>query len=254
LQKDLKTVENTKLKTDSLAHHFKRKPVFKTEDIMAFYRQSEKNIKQTTVNWRIYSLVQKGVIQRIGRGKFTLEGENRFSVDVSSFMKSIFDNLKKEFPFTEICIWNSNVLNEFMLHQPTHFYYLIEVEKESMYSVFYFLRDIEKSVFINPTEDTLEKYAYNENSIVIVKPLVSEAPTQVLDGFNTVTLEKLLVDIYCDNELFSAMQGAELRTIFAEASNKYLINLNKMLRYADRRAKKEMFISFLETIPNFRRH
>jgi len=61
-----------------------------------------------------------------------------------------------------------------------------------------------------------------------------------------------LVDIFCDDVVFSAQQGAEMRSIFNEALNKYSLNLNKMLRYADRRRKKEILNKYLTSITNLR--
>jgi hypothetical protein len=60
-----------------------------------------------------------------------------------------------------------------------------------------------------------------------------------------------LVDIFCDDVIFSAQQGAEKRTIFEEALAKYTINQSKMLRYADRRPKKEELNQFVKSFSNF---
>jgi hypothetical protein len=54
-----------------------------------------------------------------------------------------------------------------------------------------------------------------------------------------------LVDIFCDVIIFSAQQGSEMRTIFNEAFSKYTVNQSKMLRYANRRRKKEVFEKYL---------
>jgi predicted transcriptional regulator of viral defense system len=233
-----------------MKRHFKSKTVFETQDIVAFYEQTEKNIKQTTVNWRIHTLVQSGVLQRIGRGKFILgEGKN-YIPEISSVTKAIFKKLKAEFPFSNLCVWNTSILNEFMQHQPNRFFVLVETDKEITDSVFYFLREIKKSVFVEPTIDILEKYIVNEKDVCIVKPLISEAPTQNINGVETATIEKMLVDIFCDDVIFSAQQGAEMRTIFKEAFAKYTINQSKMLRYADRRRKKEELTKFVKTISN----
>ena len=137
-----------------------------------------------------------------------------------------------------------------MQHQPNRFFVLVEADKEITNSVFYFLREIKKSVFIEPTTDILEKYIVNEKEIFIIKPLISEAPTQNIKGVETATIEKMLVDIFCDDVIFSAQQGAEMRTIFKEAFTKYTINQSKMLRYADRRRKKEKLTKFAKTISN----
>jgi hypothetical protein len=60
----------------------------------------------------------------------------------------------------------------------------------------------------------------------------------------------MLVDIFCDDVIFSAQQGGEMRTIFKNAFEKYTINQSKMLRYADRRRKKEELNQFIKTISN----
>src|SRR5690606_28333090 len=150
------------------------------------------------------------------------------------------------FPYANLCVWNSSILNEFMQHQPHRFFLLVETDKETTNSVFYFLREIKKSDFIEPTSDILEKYIINEKDIFIVKSLISEAPTQNINGVETATIEKILVDIFCDDVIFSAQQGAEMRNIFKEVFAKYTINQSKMLRYADRRRKKEELNQFVK--------
>jgi hypothetical protein len=127
---------------------------------------------------------------------------------------------------------------------------LIEAEKEATQSIFYFLKEAKYSVFINPTSDLLEKYLPNEKESLIIRSLVSEAPIQNVKGIITTSLEKMLVDIFCDDVIFSAQQGNEMRTLFKEALNKYSVNENRMIRYADRRRKKESFILYLNSITN----
>lgn len=195
-------------------------------------------------------MIQNGILQRIGRGKFTVGEEKKYTPEISSTIKTVFKKLKTEFPYTNICVWNTSVLNEFMQHQPNQFFTLVETDKETTNSVFYFLREIKKSVFIEPTNDILEKYNVNERETFIIKPIISEAPTQNINGIKTVTIEKMLVDIFCDDVIFSAQQGGEMRTIFKNAFEKYTINQSKMLRYADRRRKKEELNQFIKTISN----
>jgi hypothetical protein len=205
------------------------------------------SIKRSTINWRVYTLVQKGILKRVGRGEFTLGFNKNFFPEISPRMKSINNKLLKEFPYLNFCIWNTSSINEFMVHQPGSFYLIIEVEKEAAQSVFYFLRELKYHVFIDPTDEILEKYLLSDKEAIIVKTLVSEAPIQNINGFNTISLEKLLVDIFCDTVVFSAQQGAEMRTIFKEAFAKYSVNKSKMLRYANRRRKKETLQIYLST-------
>lgn len=250
LIKILEVITTDKLHTDSIKHHFKSKAVFETKDIFDFYEHFDKDIKPTTINWRVYALVQEGVLQRTGRGKFSLGESRKYIPGISSVTKSIFKKLKAEFPYANTCVWNTSVLNEFMQHQPNRFFLLVETDKEITNSAFYFLREIKKSVFIEPSNDIFEKYIVNEKEAIIIKPLISEAPTQNINEVETATIEKMLVDIFCDDVIFYAQQGAEKRTIFKEAFTKYTINQSKMLRYADRRRKKEELNQFIQTISN----
>lgn len=189
-----------------------------------------------------------GVLTRIGRGKFAVGTGKIFIPDFTNKLKTINSKLKKEFPFLEICLWNTSAFNEFMIHQPGRFYILVEVEKDAAQSVFFSLKEAKYSVFIEPTKDLIEKYIPDEKETLIVKPLVTEAPLQKIDGVNTVTLEKMLVDIFCDEVIFSAQHGSEMRTIFKEAISKYAMNENRMLRYANRRRKKESFTKYWNSI------
>lgn len=246
--KYFKVIVNDRLNIQKLREHFKERSIFGSMDIEEFYLQLEPAIRTTTVNWRIYNLVNSGVLSRIGRGKFTLGEGKAFVPQVSSKIKTLYNKLYKQFPFLQICIWNTSILNEFMVHQPDRFYTLVEAEKDTIESVFNFLKDIYKNVFLDPDSDILNRYASSEKVAIIVKPLVSESPIQFVQGVQTVTIEKMLVDIFSDKTIFTAHQGSELQIIFREAFDRYTIHENRMLRYADRRRKKEEMSNFLSKV------
>ncbi|NOX17947.1 MAG: hypothetical protein GXO87_06660 [Chlorobi bacterium] len=208
----------------------------------------EPDIKRATINWRIYKLTQKSVITRIGRGKYTLKKKLPYKPEISHKIKLLNNKLKKAFPFLTVCIWDASILNEFTMHQANKTFLLIEVEKEALQSVFYFLSEKGHKVFLNPSTDIIEKYISNENNYLIVKTLISEAPIQQVKNVNTVTLEKLMVDIFCDKAIFLPYQGSEMKRIFSSAFNKYLINESKLLRYANRRGKREEIENYIKQI------
>ncbi|MFA9392440.1 MAG: DUF6577 family protein [Prolixibacteraceae bacterium] len=237
---------------NELISELKEKKTFATTDIRAAYRKFEPEIPNSTVNWRIYSLVKEGRMIRIGKGKFIFGTANNYMPEISSQLKSLAKKIKREFPFLNSCIWNTSLLNEFMQHQPGRFLTLVEVEKEAIQSVFYFLKDQQFQAFAEPSEEILEKYLPSNGKTIIIKSLVTEAPVQEIEQFSTTTLEKILVDVFCDNAIFSAQQGAEMRTIYEEAFRKYSINKDRLLRYGQRRNKKQEILKYLETISNNR--
>ena len=92
----------------------------------------------------------------------------------------------------------------------------------------------------------MERYiSSNTEEVTIIKNLVTEAPTVNKNNIEIPSLEKILVDIIIDKELFAAQQG-ELNFIYQSAFKKYAINTAKMKRYAIRRNKE----SELEKITN----
>ena len=210
------------------------------EDLVKFYHQFEDSIKRSTVDWRIYELTKLGVLHRVSRGIYSLSETYHFEPEVSRSLKLLFGTVKNQFPYLNICVWNTKLINEFMLHQPGRFYTILEVDKEAMESVFYELKDQGRDVFFNPSEEVLSKYVISKKEPIIITSLITEAPLEEIDGVKTATLEKILVDI-CSNEiLFSAQQGAELTRIYETAFEKYTISETKLLRYARRRNKKEV--------------
>ena len=219
---------------------------------MEFYRTLEPEVKKTTVNWRIYSLVKEGILSRIGRGRFTLGKGDSYIPELSSKLNSVYKKIKLDFPFLTVCLWSTSLLNEFMLHQPRRYYQLIEVEKDALESIFFYLKDRNYSVFMEPSEQLIRRYMIDEKEPWIVKSLVSEAPIQKINGIPTVTIEKLLVDIFCDPVIFNAQQGSEMKRIFQEALEKYIVSESKMLRYASRRRKKNELSIYLNEISKFR--
>jgi len=240
------------LHIDNLIKYFKDKNIIEIADIVNFYRITGEKIKLTTIRWRVHSLVQKGVLQRIGRGKFCFGKSTNYVPEISPKLKSIYNKIITDFPFIRVCVWHTSVLNELMQHQIGKFFYLVEVEKDAAEAVFYYLKEKNLSVFLNPNQEIIDKYIPENKDIYIVKTLVSEAPTQQIGKICTVSIEKMLVDIFCDETLFAAQQGAEMRTIFNEALSKYTVNQNKMLRYADRRKRKNDFNNYLKTTSNYR--
>jgi hypothetical protein len=193
-------------------------------------------------------MVQQGILKRVGRGKFMLGESKEYKPEISPKLKSLYNKLKKEFPYVNMCMWNTSIINEFMIHQPAKFYNIIEVEKDATDSVFYFLKNLNQNAFISPTKEILERYIPESKAIFLIVPLVSEAPVQTINGVETITLEKMLVDIHSNDLIFSAQQGSEKRTIFNEALSKYTISQSKMLRYANRRRQKKSFSNFLNQL------
>ena len=153
---------------------------------------------------------------------------------MSPNLRRIYNKVKKELPFINFCIWGSRWFNEFMIHQLFKYHIVVEVEKEAADSVFNTITDFSKYVFLKPDAEIFRRYIINYQEVIIVKSLISESPLQEFDGIKVPCIEKLLIDCLIDNDLFAAQQD-ELENIYQSVFNKYLINTNKIRRYARRR-------------------
>ncbi|MCD8183954.1 MAG: hypothetical protein LUE99_13685 [Bacteroides sp.] len=225
---------NSKLQESKVKQLFTRQEVITNTDILYLYRKEESAIPEATVNWRIYHLVQKGVIQRIGKGKYR-EGKARtFSLELSSKTIKAGKFVGKEFPYINYCVWELAAINSFSQHLINYNVTFLEVEREVIDSVYRALKDVKyKVVRIKDITEDLSEYA----GYVCVRALVTEAPVLKEKNGQVASLEKILVDLYCDKE-FSPFQGNEIYHIYKNAFNDYTVNESTMLRYASRKEKK----------------
>jgi len=237
-----------KLKYSEIENTFADSRIITTADLYNSYKAVEPAIKKATVNWRIYELVKTGRLQRIGRGKYFLGTEVKYIPEISPKEIKISNLLKKEFPFINYCVWTSSYLNEFSQHMSAFQFIIVEVEKEALESVYFTLKDNFNSTFKKPAKEIVEDFISNQPNSIVVKSFVSEAPLENIKNIPTSSLEKLLVDLYCDQNLFYFLQGNELLNIYKNAFDKYTINQSKLLRYADRRRKKKQIEEFIKSI------
>jgi len=236
----------------SLKKHFSSKEYITTSEIRSFYQKSETGITDSTLYWRIHNLVKSGELTRIGRGIFAFTKLSEFSHNLRKEDIVTYKKLHKKFPFTSICIWNTSIFNHFMNHQLFKYYTLVEVERIAMESVFHFLTETKSGVLIDPSSEIMDRYAGRDSNTVIVIPMVSQAPLLNQDGVITPSLEKILVDVFCDPVIFAAEQGSELPLIFLKAFKQFRINISRMLRYAKRRGKHDQLVSWLKDHIEFR--
>lgn len=192
--------------------------------------------------------MQKGILERIGKGIFKIGKNKAFVPELNAKTKSIYNQLQRELPYINFCIWNTDIINEFTLHHAYRHFTLVEVEKDIAEVVFLLLREKHKGVFFNPSAEIQENYVFTVPNPIIVRFLISEAPLQKSGDYTTVTLEKILVDLYCEKDLFNFYQGREIRIIFKAAYEKYTINMTKLLRYAARRGKRTEVESYINQI------
>lgn len=228
----IKTIEN------KIPSYFKGNRTISKNDLVESILKDFPNLKKSSINVYLSKLKKDGILKNPTRGLYALEEKKEFLPAIDTKLKRLFNKIKKDYPFIEFCIWNTLWLNDFMRHQPFKFYTVIELEKDAAQSVFYKLKDQGKPVFLEPDAETFDLYIHNSDDVIILKQLVSEAPMVEIENVVTPSLEKLLVDMIIDTELYAAQQG-ELNFIYQSAFDKFGINQGKMKRYAHRRNREK---------------
>ena len=226
---------SNKLDIHNFKQYFENKETIPFQDIENYYRANESEIPYTTINWRIYKLVQLGVLQRIGKGLYQLGKATVFTPPTNNKMQKIELFLQKRFPFAQYCQWDLSQINSFAHHLINFNVSFVDVEKDAVDSAYYALKEqFPKVMAVQNLYDGLSEF----NNYIVVRTLITEAPIQKTGKIHTATLEKILVDLAVDKE-FMPFQGSEIYAIFEAAMEQYTINQNTLLRYAARKNKKE---------------
>lgn len=221
-----------------ISQYFKRSERLSKQKLVDSIKKDFSNWSDNTINMYLSKLKKQGVLHTPSRGIYEMESHVAFHPNISKDVKRVFNKIKREFPYTTFCIWNTDWLNDFMRHQPFKHYLVIEVEKDASESIFSFLSEAIKGVFFNPNEEIFERYIHHQDEVLIVKNMVSESPLLEVDKIVVPALEKLLVDMLIDTSLFSAQQN-EKEFIMRSVLEKYTLNQLKMRRYAVRRNREK---------------
>ena len=211
---------------------------------------TEEDISAGTVHVLLNRLVGSGKLAKTGRGLFSLSNEIKppYVYTPSNTENEMSAVLKRKFPFLTYCVWKANAITPFMQHVPSMSFVLVEVERVAMEAVFQYLQGqyTESMILLNPSQSDCDRYL-NMDNILVVRPLIAEAPLSSYQGINLPTIEKILVDIVSDKE-FDYAGGAELYHIYNNVFESVDVNRKKLLRYASRRNKKDRIEQILKAI------
>jgi hypothetical protein len=251
-------MDNINLHIPELKSAFSGRKFFRKADLVNFYRSQSARYSEKAFRRILYGLEKSELIRSVDAGVYTLSDEQPaprpqrkflpvFSPDLSARNESI----RTAFPYTEYLLWETRILHEFMLHQPGKNQVILETEKEAVESIFNFLSSQEEGkVFMQPDRITLERYILPKTDSVIVLNLVTQSPQQKVNEIPCPKLEKILVDVFTDTDLFYFFQGQELVNIFETAFRTYRISEKTLFRYAGRRRVSQKISTFINQQTN----
>lgn len=246
-----------KIIENRLIEVFKDRSSFNRDELYDFYLDFEPDLKENTFGWRIYDLKKKDIIKTIGRGLYVISYKPKYKAVLSDNIYKIARKTNERFEDIKYAIWETQWLNEFTQHQTSNQIIIVEVEKEFIDSLYYYLNDnLRMDFFLNPDEKEIQFYISESNVPVVIKRLVTRAPIQKIKNKKDVvaiaTLEKIMVDLFADENLFHFYQGPEMVHIYENIIDRYSINFTRMFSYAKRRKKEQEIKQFISNhIPDF---
>jgi hypothetical protein len=213
---------------------------FTRKELIVYLKEQKQTVSPNAIWIQLDRLVKSNELVRVERSVYGMPSntQKNFIAIVSDEHKQLSQKIKVQFPFVNFCVWSSNAIIPYMHHIPNLNYTYVDVERDVAESVFNFLNEnSSKRIFLCPDHDDFNRYVIGTEAIII-RTLVSEAPMQVIDGINTPSIEKILVDVAGDVE-FDFMQGAEITYFYRNVAERHNINKSKLMRYATRRGRRQ---------------
>lgn len=232
--------ESVMIKMNDIVNFAFKHKVFTRKELIVSLRNNEQIGVPGSLSEQLNRLLESGQLIRLERGVYSLpvNALKDFSVVCSEEMKKIDQQLKNNFPFVDYCLWSCSALMPYMHHIPNLNLMFVDVDREVAEPVFNLLNSKrDKRIFLMPSLTDFERYI-TTNEAIIIRPLISESPMQIVDGIKTPTIEKILVDMVGDVE-FSYLQGSEINYVYAAIFERHNVNKKKLSRYATRRGRKE---------------
>ena len=103
-------------------------------------------------------MVRQGKLQRLQRGIYTLAKQNVWRVVFGEQEKTVYDLIHLQFPLIRICVYNGETFAPLQHHLAFNQATYIEVERDSVESVFYRLQDAGYEVYRTPNQQIAYDY------------------------------------------------------------------------------------------------
>lgn len=193
--------------------------IFSRTQILETARKIDASFKETQLKFYVTDMLENNLIERVGHGIYSKKENTKeiYSYSNSDDVLRIREIMKTEFPLINFCIWDLTILNEFVNHLIGHNHIIMEVEKDGIGFVYESLKErLKNTILMTPNAKELERYS-TDNDVYLINS-ISEAPVRP-DG--TITLEKLIVDLFANKTLLKLLSKGDYPQALEEMFNKY---------------------------------
>ena len=216
------------LRDECLPALARQAPYFSTGAMAAGLRRRKLTCPPATLNRYLHEFKRAGVIYDAGRGWYSSRATpfilNREPVS------SLVQQLNKTFPLVEFSCWSTEQIKGAMHHLLSRFVTFVNVEADSMESVWEHLRDAGWDAWLNPRGPEAARFAVRERTVVIRRES-RKSPSK--EPF--APIEKLLVELCFEARDLQLMALPEFHTMLANLAGTQRIQMGTLLSYAAER-------------------
>jgi len=215
-------------------------------DIVAFVEGQNKDASRKTIIWNINDLIRQGKAVRVGRGAYGFVPKMRFNPAMSETARNACSILQSKLKYLVVTVTDTSVLGQFMNLLPFSTIVVIEARRSATAAVLSTLRKEGVDAYAKRDFASLEQYVSSSQPF-LVRPELSVNPSLTqYNNVRTSSLEKMLVDLVCDESIYGQYQGEELLNIYNNSTIDYAVNYSQMLKYAAARKKKDSVMEILQ--------
>ena len=198
---------------------------YNTEAVAAWLRRRRLRCPPATLNRYLHVFRRDGLIFDAGRGwysslatPFTLNREP---------VASLVQELNKAFPLVEFSCWSTEQIKGAMHHLLSRFVTFVNVEADSMESVWEHLRDAGWDAWLNPRGAEAARFAVRDRTVVVRRES-RKSPSKE----PCAPIEKLLVELCFEARDLRLMASQEFHTMLANLAGTNRIQMGTLLKYA----------------------
>ena len=235
----------SKLRLNELGIFLKHNQPVSTQQLLQFYQTFEPDLKVSTLRWRIYQLKQDNFLYSPKRGIFALTEKKEFMPEQSEMMDELAGIIQEKYPYADFSLYRTEWLTDLADHVYQSKNIIVEVDIDALESVFHFLKERYRNVYLNPDNTIYDLYISPHDENIILERLYVDAPLNRRSGnYQIPKLEKLLVDLIVNDPMILPVGVSEVKKIIANALSKYNLNYSTILRYAKKRRVEKKLIPF----------
>lgn len=221
------------------AKNLKTGTKYSRQQLISLLREDTPLLKDGSYQWAIGGMLNSGEIIRTSFDEYMVSAGKSLPEYLPTYTQLASDLLERvaaKFPYIGFTVFETVLMNDFLNHLIAQNTIFLQVEKEASAFVFRFLQDEgTENVMYKPTKKDFNLYWTTDS--VIITDMVSEAPI-ASNNPHVITIEKMLVDMYCDKRIQSTYSKAEYPSVLEQVIKTYKVEKNKMFRYVFFRPKR----------------